>query len=229
MIKFTYLFLMIFTLLGPMIMSFEKQIHFKKYWKITIKSILIPAIVFIIWDYIYTNWGVWSFNDVYITGFKILNLPIEEISFFFIVPFACIFIYETVHFVFKLNLSTKQNKLIHEFLAFALMLVGIYFYDRLYTSVTFIFTSLSIYYLNVSKYQNTLHKFTFAYLFCLIPFLIVNGILTFLPVVIYNNFENLQIRIISIPVEDVFYGYLLVVWSVIQYEEYKKQLNLKDY
>ena len=103
----------------------------------------------------------------------------------------------------------------------ALIFVGLVFWDRLYTSVTFILSAISIYYLNSSKYSNILHKFSFAYLFCLVPFLLVNGVLTYLPVVIYNDLENLGIRIISIPFEDIFYGYLLLVWSVVYYENLK--------
>jgi lycopene cyclase domain-containing protein len=55
----------------------------------------------------------------------------------------------------------------------------------------------------------------------LIPFLIVNGLLTSIPVVLYNNEENLNFRIYSIPFEDVFYGMLLIMMNVIGYEKKK--------
>ena len=228
MAKYTYIFLMAFTFLGPFIMSFEKQINFKSQWTNVFKSILPAGLIFLVWDYFYTLWGVWSFNSEYISGIKILNLPIEEISFFFIVPFACLFMYETVHFLLKMPLNSKILKIIHEILALALIFVGLVFWDRLYTSVTFIISAISIYYLNSSKHSNILHKFSFAYLFCLVPFLLVNGVLTYLPVVIYNDLENLGIRIISIPFEDIFYGYLLLVWSVVYYESLKLQTKNKS-
>ena len=66
--------------------------------------------------------------------------------------------------------------------------------------------------------------FLISYLLTLIPFFIVNGILTdgdfdFVsetnPIVWYNDTENLSIRIITIPIEDFFYWLLLfLVWSV---------------
>jgi lycopene cyclase domain-containing protein len=45
-----------------------------------------------------------------------------------------------------------------------------------------------------------------AYFIHLIPFLIVNGVLTAKPVVIYNNLEIIGSRIYTIPVEDSIYA-----------------------
>ena len=56
----------------------------------------------------------------------------------------------------------------------------------------------------------------------ILPFLIVNGLLTgsFLeePVVWYNDAQNLGIRIATIPVEDVFYGLLMILVVLTVYE-----------
>jgi lycopene cyclase domain-containing protein len=56
----------------------------------------------------------------------------------------------------------------------------------------------------------------------MIPFLIVNGILTGTglekPVVRYNPNEMIGLRLLSIPVEDVFYGLLMLIGSVLLFE-----------
>ena len=67
-----------------------------------------------------------------------------------------------------------------------------------------------------------LSRFYFSYLVLLLPFYIVNGMLTGMwlnePVVIYNDLENLNIRWNTIPIEDVFYGMLLLLINIGLYE-----------
>jgi lycopene cyclase domain-containing protein len=65
-------------------------------------------------------------------------------------------------------------------------------------------------------------RFYVAFGFTLIPFFIVNGILTgsFIPgeVVWYNDEENLGFRLGTIPLEDVFYGMLLLLLNIVIFE-----------
>ena len=64
-------------------------------------------------------------------------------------------------------------------------------------------------------------------MYILIPFLIVNGILTgsFIKdeVVWYDDLENLGLRIFTIPIEDAFYGMLLLSLSISIYEYLRKK------
>ncbi len=65
-------------------------------------------------------------------------------------------------------------------------------------------------------------RFYFTFGFILIPFLLVNGILTgsFIDgeVVWYNDKENLGFRLATIPFEDVFYGMLLLLCNISIFE-----------
>jgi hypothetical protein len=46
----------------------------------------------------------------------------------------------------------------------------------------------------------------------------VNGVLTALPVVIYNDLENIHTRLFTIPVEDTLYFMTLFLMNVSLYE-----------
>jgi lycopene cyclase domain-containing protein len=74
-----------------------------------------------------------------------------------------------------------------------------------------------------------LQKFYITFLIILIPFLIVNGILTgsFIEgeVVWYNNEENLGIRLFTIPIEDVFYAFSMLFANLILIEKFKLKFN----
>ena len=185
---------------------------------------LLPAVLYIVWDFYFTLKNVWSFNDYYITGIKIINLPVEEVLFFFVVPYCCVFIYECIKSYFP-NLKNKPAAdVILMFIALILWVTGIIFYQKYYTSWTFILNALFIaiiYFFrnNFKTFDAT--SFLIAYGIMLIPFLIVNGFLTKIPVVFYNNAENLGIRIYTIPFEDVFYGMLLILMTVVVYENLK--------
>ena len=60
--------------------------------------------------------------------------------------------------------------------------------------------------------------FLLSYLVSFIPFVLVNGFLTRLPVVWYNNMENLSLRFTTIPFEDFIYllGMLLPAFTIYQ-------------
>ncbi|NDC42080.1 MAG: lycopene cyclase domain-containing protein, partial [Chitinophagia bacterium] len=103
---------------------------------------------------------------------------------------------------------------------------GITHLPQLYTSVTFLFLSVLLAVLVLRKAEYLPH-FLLTYLFVLLPFFISNGILTGAitpqPVVAYNNSYNLGIRLHTIPVEDVFYGMLLLLLNTIGFEWLKNK------
>jgi len=79
--------------------------------------------------------------------------------------------------------------------------------------------------------KETLRKFYLSFVIVLVPFFIVNGILTgsFIEneVVWYNNAENLGIRLFTIPIEDTFYGFSLLLGIVLLIELFYKLVNRK--
>jgi lycopene cyclase domain-containing protein len=171
-----------------------------------------------VWDEIFTRAGVWGFNPRYLSGIYILSLPLEEVLFFFCIPYACIFTYFALNNLVEKDYLYPHHELISSALVFLLLIAGGYFMHRLYTGVTFILTGLFLAYQMLKLRPRYMGRFYFAFLFILIPFFIVNGILTgsFLdePVVWYNNNQNLGIRFGTIPVEDTFYGMLMILCGI---------------
>lgn len=223
---YTYFLILLTSLAGPLFLSFDKKVHFNKKWKFALPAMILPAILYIIWDSWFTRIGVWSFNEEYITGIKLFNLPIEEILFFFIVPYCCIFIYECVRCYLPDLKCTKRADYILGAISLALLIFGLLYYDRIYTASTFILTSLFIaIILSCRNFFRDFHTnaFFISYGVILLPFLVVNGFLTAIPVVLYNDTENLGFNIYTIPFEDVFYGMLLVMMNIALYEKLKNR------
>ena len=221
---YTYFIILAASLAGPLALSFDKKVAFYKKWKYLFPAMVLPALIYIAWDIFFTAKGVWWFNENYITGIKFFSLPVEEILFFFIVPYCCVFIYECVRCYFPNLKNKKQADIFLKLLAAGLFIAGIIFYDKYYSSWAFIlgaiFIAVIYLYKNYFKTFDTV-SFLVSFAIVLIPFLIVNGFLTAIPVVIYNNAENLGIRIYSIPFEDVFYGMLLILMNITIYEKLK--------
>lgn len=221
--SYTYLMLNILSISIPLIKSFDKRISYARKWLYLFPALLVTGTFFLVWDVIFTEIGVWGFNDTYLIGERFLGLPLEEWLFFFTIPYASIFIYEAVYYYVKKDIF---GGLIAE--VFSLVLVGILLVlagmhlTHLYTSTTFILTALFILAHLFWFKTSYLGRFYLSYAIILIPFFMVNGVLTGCctaePVVWYNDAENMGIRMGSIPVEDSIYGLLLILMNITIYE-----------
>jgi lycopene cyclase domain-containing protein len=225
---YTYLLINFLSILVPFAFSFDKRLNFYQKWKYIFPAILLTAIFFLIWDSVFTGLGVWGFNPHYTTGITIVNLPLEEFLFFFCIPYACMFTYEVMNYFFKIQPPERYSVFISTFLLMLLAALAIVFNDRLYTFYTSLFTITGIVMHLLIFRISYIGRIYRAYLIILLPFLLVNGILTgtFIdePVVWYNDEENLSVRLFTIPVEDVFYGFLLFLMNVSLYERFRASL-----
>ena len=225
--KYLYLSIDLLSLLFPLLFSFYPKANFSNKWKYLWPSIMLTATVFILWDVLFTSMGVWGFNPRYLTGISFINLPIEEVLFFICIPYACIFTYEAVGYFIKKKPSDNFEQYVTYLLVFFLLTSGLLNLGKWYTASTFLSCSLFLIYLKTKVKPDYLGKFYLSFLFILIPFFIVNGILTGTgieeEVVHYNNEENLGIRMGTIPVEDVFYGMLLLLMNVSIFETLQRK------
>lgn len=214
-----YFFLNIASFIIPFLYSFENRMKYIKRWKAVFLSILISAVFFIVWDIIFTKMGVWSFNPRYHSGIEFFDLPIEEWLFFVCIPYASLFIHFAFHYFYpNVSLSDKTVKIIYWILMIVLLPIIFLHYDKLYTAINYTVLVLLLTYA-FFKTPTILSTFFITFLIILIPFALVNGILTgsFIdePVVSYNNSENLGIRLGTIPIEDVGYAFSMLLMSLI--------------
>ncbi|KAA0992522.1 lycopene cyclase domain-containing protein [Dyadobacter aurulentus] len=207
----------------PILASFHPKIGLSKHWPVLWPAILLSALPFIVWDSFFTKIGVWGFTPKYLLGIYLLDLPIEEILFFICIPYACIFTYYT----FRVFLSTDYRIRAENFVLWLFIIVSaaaaVLFYDRAYTLSTSVLLTLFLLYLKFYVKAKWLSLFLYSHMFLLIPFIIVNGILTGTgldePIVWYNDAENVGVRFLTIPVEDLFYGMLMLLLNTFLFEK----------
>jgi lycopene cyclase domain-containing protein len=216
--KLLYLLIDILTLSVPLIFSFHPKISFYKTWKSVFKAVACISVPFLIFDSIFIFHDVWSFNPRYTTGISLFNLPLEEIMFFICIPYSCLFTYYCLNRFYNLSWNFKAENIFCISFSTILLVTGVIFWKKIYTSSTFISTAILCIFLKFVLNINWFGKAISVYAILIIPFLLVNGVLTgtglSAPIVSYNPSYNLGIRIMTIPVEDFIYGFELFVLNL---------------
>jgi len=223
--QFTYLLIDFFTVIICFLFSFHPKINFHRYFNAFFRSSVIVGTVFVIWDILFTKSGVWWFNYDYLLGIRISELPIEEILFFICIPFSCVFTYFCLNKFLPMDWEVHRDKIFVIASIIVYGIVAIYFYDKIYTFVTFLTLTISLVILYFVLNIRWIGKAFIVYLILLPGFLIVNGILTGSglenPIVNYNPKDLIGFRIITIPVEDFFYGFELILWNLFFFKKFK--------
>jgi len=220
-----YFILLLSSVAVPFILSFDKKLQFWRQWKYLFPAIFVVAAVYIFFDVLMTKTGVWGFNPRYHSNLLIFKLPIEEWLFFMVIPYASIFLHDAFVLYFpQIKLNNRVSKIITVALLSILILIVLFNLNKTYTVYIYstLIVALGIYWFSKS---NIINHFYITFLLILIPFLIVNGILTgsFIEseVVWYNNDENLGIRFFTIPVEDFAYGFSMIFLSLMLRDKLK--------
>tara|TARA_B100000780_G_scaffold263764_1_gene217893 strand:+ start:1356 stop:2063 length:708 start_codon:yes stop_codon:yes gene_type:complete len=225
-----YLCTLIASVFIPLIFTLVYK-DFIRDWKNFFISTSAIAFVFLVWDYYFTKTGVWEFNPDYCIGMDIFMMPLEEWIFFFAVPFCSLFLHFVLKSSFKnMFLSLMTTKIVTILIIVFVSLVLRNNLTKDYTAINSMILITTLV-LGLCFHQKLLQRFYLSFLIILIPFFIVNGILTGYiteePVVKYNDLENLGIRISTIPVEDVGYAFSLLFGNLMIFE-WLKQKKVKQ-
>ncbi len=181
-------------------------------------AISIAAAVFIIIDTFSTG-NFWNFNPRFITGLHVYKLPIEEIFFFFSIPFACLLVWENIPQ--ELNISKKNDNHLLSYIIFGITVLGLIFFliHLLYTAVMMFLLAAVLLLEKLLGTGIIFTKKTQLFLAIVnILTIIFNWYLTARPIVIYNVSLKTNINLLTIPIEDFVFGSALLLLTVLLYE-----------
>jgi lycopene cyclase domain-containing protein len=166
---------------------------------------------------------VWGFNEKHLIGIDLWQMPLEEYLFFFCIPYACVFTYFALTQLTKIPANPIPKLWI---VGIFFLIIGVSSWGKAYPQVTFILLGLAWIIVDRIEFKYS-RQFLIAYLLILLPFFLVNGVLTGSwiaeEVVWYNDEENFGVRMGTIPVEDTFYAMLLLLMNVSLYEWFKQR------
>jgi lycopene cyclase domain-containing protein len=235
MTQYTYLLINLLSVLVPFLVSLHPRSGLSKHWYALLPAIGITTLCYVVWDSWFTYLEVWGFNKTYLTGVHIGNLPLEEVLFFICIPYACVFTYDCLIRVIKPTVMQGYLSYFNYALMGAMLVLATVFHTYYYTASAFALLAVLI---GIAQYKKPvwLPQFYVVYAILLIPFMIVNGLLTGTglnaPVVWYSPAHIMGPRILTIPVEDVFYGMGLVLintWLYNKFRDARASRNLSNF
>lgn len=216
---YVYLALEIFAILVPVIYSYDQKLQFYVKIKSVAVSLVIVGSFYILGDILFTQYGIWGFNPRYHSSIVLFKLPLEEWLFFIVIPYASLFLHDTLVYLFpNMQLSNWQTKVVSAIVIVVMGTVVFLNIDKVYTAIYGSVTIFAIFLASIGSSQ-LLNRFYLTFMVILVPFFLVNSVLTgsFIPeeVVWYNNSENLGLRIFTVPVEDISYAFSLMLFNLL--------------
>ena len=219
----TYLLLNLFIIAVPAWYTPDKRTAYYRRLPALAFSIAVVSTCYLLWDILVTARGEWSFNSKYLTGLMILNIPLEEVLFFITVPYSCLFIYEVVLYAtksssFRLPVTVVIASII------ALLAASVAVYPQGYTAKAL--ASCGFFLTIALLLDRPLIKSKQYWIWlaiCYVPFLMINTVLTALPVVEYNSKAIWGLRVGTIPLEDFFYNYAMLSYYLLVYRIGRKK------
>jgi len=226
--NFIYISSLLIVFIVPIVWEIRKPTGFSGNLKYLFPAIAFSSAIYIIWDLRFEEKSIWVFNPEFLSGISLFNLPVEEWMYFLVMPYLGVYIYEFV------NDRFPKFEYPNTFLAVSLILLVIFgavaYFSRqiLYPFFTFFLLSIYLgYTIFRNRFKKHYTKFYLAYLILLVPFILINGIITALPVVEYNPVHTFGIGLYTIPIENFASLFLLFIINVTIYEYLKERRIFK--
>lgn len=226
--KAAYLLIDAASLAFPLAFARSIRFGFGRAWPRALLAVGLSALPFAAWDIAFARAGVWDFNPAYVLGPAFLGLPIEEWLFFLCIPFACLFIYRQFAGApaasgpagLPSGIRPRPGRafvLGFAALSLAFAALSLSHAGRAYTLCVGLCAAAAAAALAWARPRYA-RPFLLGLAVQYLPFLLVNGLLTALPVVLYRADAILGPRLFRIPVEDAAYAFAMFASAVAWYE-----------
>jgi lycopene cyclase domain-containing protein len=196
----------------------------KQEWLRLLKVYLFVSVPFVVMDSIVHQRGWWSYNSDYIVDIFILGLPIEEVLFFFVIPFASLYLYSIFSKTTE-KLQLDRYEYIGKLILLTIVLIGLALViiqplERTIFDVILAYMVLILWIYNKPNFMQSFWIIVMTFIF-----VVTNYFLTSLPIVTYDEMFGSSIRLISIPAEDFFYNISLLLASLVVFLDNHKSSN----
>lgn len=204
------------------------RINFYNKRKGLLSGIAVMMLLFIPLDIFFCQQAYWGFEKNFTIRYEILGLPIEELLFVAILPYSFMYVYEFVLHRSKKNHLRKPASILSLAVGGVLLALGVMNFEKAYTALAFLLCSSVLIYHGLKK-TAWIGRFLMSYLLTLFPFFFVeslrSGSLIPMPIVWYNNAENMAVRIGTVPVENFVYLLLMLLIVTQFYERALRQAH----
>jgi lycopene cyclase domain-containing protein len=213
----------------PFLFSFWGRPKFYRRIPYVLAAFFSVGVIFLAWDVWATARGDWGFSHEYTAGIRLLGLPLEEILFFLMIPYSCLFIYENLVCYFA-DRRLRIPRVLNALAVGACGITAIVFWGQNYTRTVMIFCGL-FFLVTIFFDHDMLESFLFwAYMaITYFPFFAVNYLLTSPPIVWYDPRAIWGLRITTIPLEDFFYSFTMLSFYTLVYRIFRKKTSVAPF
>ena len=202
----------------PLSLSFDRKVAFWRRWPQVFAAIAAVVFVFGAWDAWMASRGIWSFHPEHAGTWRFLHLPMGEWLFFVCVPYACLFVLACSRAYF-VDRPLAIPRWIVALAAAACFALAFACRELGYTATVLLSGGVALAVMEALD-PATLRSRNFwvALGLTYLPFLVANGFLTGIPIVLYDDSQNLGIRVGTIPLEDFLFSFSMMALSVRVYD-----------